>query len=239
MTRNVTEVLQDIKDTKVIANTSIEDVPFKMRPGFSVGIIQAKEKLPQLMKELKSLVVPSRLVGLFAKGDTNAVAEFFDDNGSIVVDANSFYKAIADDIETTYGMDRQFADTQYGRLVANLREVCTVLGYSEIPSPTYTDCKCATPTDTLNTVKRLVRGSVKDYPNLTAITDKILAQIVDRNMESRQIAVLVVGSIEHDEKAVLSALFSRTVDYTFPKGYQPNKNSIMKILKQQDEKETE
>jgi hypothetical protein len=238
MTRTVQDIFKDLEFNKKMANTDLENVSYNMRPGFAGAIIQAKAKLADLSTELAKAVIPSRLVGLFAKGDTEQVAKFFNDNGSLVVDANETYKAITNELETTFTSQRLWSDTQYSRLISELRNICTDQGYKDIAPPKQTEEMVPTYQDHLFLIKRLVRGCVGDAVAIKVITDKLIDKIAEQKMESRQIAVLVIGVTSSEEKAALSALFTRSVDYTFSKGYVPNKVNIQKILKQED-KETE
>ena len=233
--RSIQEIFQDIKETKKTANLDIETISYNVRPGFMANIVQAKAKLPDLLKELKGVVVPSRLVGLFAKGDTESVAKFFVENGSLVVDANDMYKFITNSVEETIIGQRLFSDSQYSRLVSELRFICIDQGYKEIPPPAQTEEKVPTYKDTLAVVKRLVRDSVGDGPALKQMVDKLLDTILTNKMDAKQIAVLVTGITSSEEHAAISALFNRSVDYTFSKGYVPNKVNIQKILKQEEE----
>ena len=233
--RSIQEVFQDIKETKKTANIDIENVSYNVRPGFMANIVQAKTKLPDLLKELKDIVVPNRLVGLFAKGETEGVAKFFVENGSLVADANEMYKFITNSVEETIIGQRLFSDTQYSRLVSELRFICIDQGYKEIPPPKQTEEKVPAYKDTLAVVKRLVRDCVGDALAIKRMVDSILDTVLTNKMDAKQIAVLVTGIASSEEHAAISALFSRSVDYTFNKGYVPNKANIQKILKQEEE----
>ena len=233
--RSVQDIFKDLEFNKKMANTDLENVSYNLRPGFAGAIIQAKAKLADLTTELTKAIVPSRLVGLFAKGDTEQVSKFFNDNGSLVVDANTTYKAMTDELETTFTSQRLWSDTQYSRLISELRNICTDQGYKDIAPPKQTEEMVPTYQDHLALIKRLVRGCVGDAVAVKVITDQLINSIVEQKLESKQIAVLVIGVSSSEEKAALSALFTRQIDYTFSKGYVPNKANIQKILKQEEE----
>ena len=251
MSRTIAEVSKDIADTNAIFSQEIEAAPRGQRAAVQMAIIQASERLPKLLDEMKEVIIPGKLIGLFATGDETSlvkVAEFLKENDGIVLDASELYRSITDVIEPSYSKERVFCTTQYGLMINKLSDIGHSLGYREIESPKYNERICPDAACTTAHVKLCLREcKVGDQANVDLLTKQAIDVIVRNKIDAKQIPVMVTGVTLADEKNTIATIFSRTIDYNFPKDFTPTVKNITALFKQQkqqdledtDEKETE
>lgn len=235
--RKVKEVLAELAETTKRAETVLEEVPYKVRAGFAAAVEEAKTRLPALRSELLALTVPSRLAGVFAEGDSEAVvktATFLRSSaaGGIVLDAEKLYREFVDVIEPSFGSDRIFRVTQYGLLMSEYsNKVADLFGPAVgRHRPEYIEETCRGYEETLTHVRRVVRDGVGDELNLRALQVAVLDEVLAGDMDARRIPVLVLGATD-DEKPGLAQLFTKSTTHQFEAGFEPTKDSVLSIFK--------
>jgi hypothetical protein len=246
--RTIKEISNDIEAANDLLTKEVDALPYGVRPALRAQMIQASEKLPQLLDEMKSVVVPSKLVGLFASGDKTSidkVAEFLTANDGVVIDAAQVYRTITDLVEPSYSRDRIFCTTQYSLLVQGITKIAGDLGYLEIESPKFKETICPDTASTLAHIKNCLRECrVGDQANVDILTKTVIDAIVKNEIDSKQIPVMVIGVTSTEERNAIAVLFSRAVDYVFPTKFEPSAQKIVALFKVQkqvdvDEKEEE
>jgi hypothetical protein len=233
--RTLQEISKDLAEATASATMELDAVPYKNRAAAQTVIIQATEKLPKLLEEIKEVVVPNRLVGLFATGDTESTvrtALFLESNGGVVVDASKIYDDIADLIEPSYSKERIFCTTQYSLLIQGVRALASELGYLEVESPPFKETICKTREDTINHVRTTLREcGVGDMANRDMLSKQIIDTIVRDSVDSKQIPVLIVETSSVEERNAIAALFARSVDYKFAPGFVPTAAKVVSLFK--------
>ena len=239
--RTIAEIAQEIAENNKIVAQEIERIPVNNRPAVRISIIQASEKLPKLLLEMRESVIPSKLIGLFADGDedsVNRVKDLLLKNEGVVLDAAQLYRTIADLVEPSYSVDRNFCTTQYGLMIQKISEIAINLGYQEIMPPRFIECICPDSQATLVHIRKILREcKVGDVANVDLLTNSIVDAIVRDEIDSKQIPVIVVGTSCQEEKNAISVLFSRTIDYTFPKDFIPTIQNITSLFKPQKQRD--
>jgi hypothetical protein len=238
MSRTITEISEDISATNKVLHQEIEAVSYGQRPAVQISMTQAAERLPRLLEEIKDAVIPGRLVGLFATGDETAlvkVAEFLKANEGIVLDASQMYRTIVDLVEPSYSRDRTFCSTQYHLMIQKVTEIGQNLGYQEIEAPKFKEAICPTTASTMAHIKRMLRDcKVGDQANTDLLTNTVVDAIVKGEIDSTQIPVMVIGVSSVEERNAIARLFNRSIDHTFPKGFDPTVKNITMLFKQQE-----
>lgn len=230
--RKVEDAIDELRAARVEAAVNLEDVPRQVRPSRSMSKQRAQEAIPGLVAEVVTATVPARLVGVFASGDADAVAAasaFLQENGGIVLDAAKLYRGITEYIEPSYG-DRVFRTTQYVRLTSALREVGDTLGLKLQAMPDYVEKICPTAADTEAHSRNLIRAALGDEVNLQSLRRAIVDAVVERDITSKRVPVLVLNADE-GERAGLSPLFSKVGEYVFEPGFVAEKDAVISIFK--------
>lgn len=234
MIRNIQEIVKEIKNTNAILNQDIENIPYAQRPAVEIAITRAREKLPKLLEEIKQLVIPYRLVGLFATGNENSINEvgqFLAKNEGLVLDANKLYNDITALVEPSYGTEREFCTTQYHLMVQAVSSLAVDFGYLEVEPPKFINQMCPTKDDTLKLIKEVVRDcGAGDQINVDLIKKTIIDWVVRCNIEAKQIPVLIVGVTNPVEKNKIATLFCRTIDYNFEANFTVNAKTITALF---------
>jgi hypothetical protein len=243
MIRSTQEIIKEIQNTNAILHQEIESIPYAQRPAVQISMTRAAEKLPVLLDEIKSIVIPYRLVGLFAGGATTAIEEvaaLLNKNEGLVLDANKLYNDITNTAEASYGCDREFSTTQYNLIVQGISNIAIDLGYLEIIPPKFVNKMCRTWLDTFNLVKDTIREfGVGDQLNVDLFKKQIIDWIVRCQIEAKQIPVLVTGVSEQAEKNQIATLFCRTIDYTFETTFVVNAKNITALFSKKQVDKTE
>jgi hypothetical protein len=249
--RTIAEVSKDIAEVTEVVSQELEGVPYGIRPAVQMQIIQASEKLPKLLQEMKEIVIPSKLVGLFASGDKTSIdktASFLTEanpdtgktNGGILLDAAQLYRSVTDLVEPSYSRDRIFCTTQYSLMIQKITHIATDLGYLEIESPKFRETICPDTATTLSHIRNLLREcKVGDQANIDLLTKTVIDGIVRDGIDSKQIPVIVVGVGSVDERNAIATLFSRSTDYVFPVGFTPTVPKIVALFKAQKQADVE
>ena len=237
MGRTIEQISKDIAETTKVVSQEIEAIHYSQRPAVQMAMIQASERLPKLLDEMKSVVIPNRLVGLFASGDETSigkVAEFLSSNSGVVLDAAQLYRTITDLVEPSYSRDRTFCTTQYSLMVQKVSEIGTNLGYQEIESPKFKESICPDTKSTMAHIRSMLRDcKVGDQANVDLLTKTIIDIIVKNKIDSKQIPVMIIGTSSKEEQNAISTLFNRTFDYKFPKDFTPDVQKIVNLFKAQ------
>jgi hypothetical protein len=250
MSRTIAEVSKDIETTTEIVNYVLEAVPSSQRPAVQTAMIQASERLPKLLDEMKEAVIPSKLIGLFADGDKTSidkVAEFLTrenedgtNNGGIVLDAAQLYRSITDLVEGSYSRDRIFCTTQYSLMIQKISTIAIDLGYREIESPKFKETICPNTAATLAHIRNCLRECrVGDQANIDLLTKALVDAIVRNQIDSKQIPVMIIGVASMEERNAIATLFSRSFDYTFKVGFEPTAQKIVALFKAQKQVDVE
>jgi hypothetical protein len=235
--RTIAEVSKDIENTNQVISQEIEAVPYGQRPAVQIQVIQASEKLPRLLDEMRAIVIPSNLVGLFVSGDKEAMestAKFLNDNEGVVLDAAQLYQSITDLVEPSYSADRLFCTTQYSLMVQKISQIATDLGYMEIESPKFREAVCKDAAATLAHIRSILRECrVGDQANIDLLTKTLVDGIVRNEIDSKQIPVMVTGVGSMEERNAIATLFSRSSDCVLPVGFVPTAAKIVALFKAQ------
>jgi hypothetical protein len=238
-TRTIRDIIKDIQNTNSILRKEIESVPYGQRPALQIAMIQASEKLPRLLSEIKQVVVPTRLVGLFASGDEtsiNKTAAFLVENEGIVLNANKIYQDIASRVEPSYSKDRLFCTTQYSLMVGAISDIGLELGYLEIESPKFKELVCKTFADTVTHIKNTLREcKVGDQANVDLLTNAVVDAIVKEEIDSKQIPVIVTGVTSIEERNAIATIFNKSIDFTFSPDFEPTAEKIVALFKSQSQ----
>jgi hypothetical protein len=233
--RTIEQIGNDIKSTNNILKRELEAVPYGQRPAFQIAFIQATERLPKLLDEMKKVVIPHRLLGLFASGDNDTiknVSKFLINNEGLVIDAAQMYRTIADLVEPSYDKTRNFTTTQYGLMIQGITNIGIELGYAEIEPPKFVEKFCPKPTDTLEHIRTALRNChVGDQANVQLLTKQIVDGIVKNEIDSPQIPVMVIGTASVEERNVVATLFSHSNDYVFPSNFEPTVPKLVSLFK--------
>ena len=247
--RTLTNIAAEVSNNNKILSMEVESVPFGQRPAIHVAKIQASQKLPVLLEEIKSVVIPSRLVGLFATGDLTAINDtinvltFSKDkegktNGGIFLDVAQLYRSIVDLVEPSYGRDRTFSSLQYSIVIRKISEIGINLGYQEINPPKFASQICPDTASTMSHVRKMLRDcKVGDQANLDLLTNKVIDAIVRDKIDSKHIPVIVTEVNSQDEKNAIATLFSRIVDYKFPTGFIATSKTVAQLFREPKEEE--
>ncbi len=227
--------LAELRDARRLADTNMEEVPVKMRPGRLMAKNQAAEALPGLIAAVRAATIPTRLVGLYAAGDPGVIARvgaFMAERHGIVVDAGLMYRHIAEYVEAAFGggRNRTFNTTCFTRMVSCLREQEHLFGIKPERNPDYEEAITPTLTDVVDHVRKLVRAAYGDSRNQLVVSNMILDAVVNGNLTDKRIPVLVVNSTE-DEQGSLSSLFSRARAFEFAPDFDVSEESVASILK--------
>ena len=243
MQRTIKEISEDIETTNELLKREVDAVPYGVRPALRAQIIQASERLPKLLEEMKAVIVPSKVVGLFATGDKTSIdktVEFLTQNGGIVLDAAQIYREITDLVEGSYSKDRTFCTTQFSLLVQGITEVGNDLGYLEIEAPKYKETICPDTAATLAHIRNTLREChVGDQANVDLLTKGLIDAIVRDKIDSKQIPVIVIGVASVEERNTIATLFSRSVDFAFPLKFEPTAAKIVALFKAQKQIDTD
>ena len=238
--RTVKEVIKEIAVLRETASMSVENVPWGQRPAFQMSVIQANQKIPELLKELKGICIPGRLIGLFAYGDKEAIEEtgaFLIDNEGIVLDAEAVYRSVADLVEPSYGPERVFdVAPQMALLVQKISEIGINLGYWQIEAPKFQEAICKDYAATLSHVRNILREcGVGDQANIDILTNEVIDAIVKGVIDSKQIPVLVKGVSSIQEQNAIATMFNKTTTHTFKSNFEPTEKSIVAMFKKEEE----
>jgi hypothetical protein len=237
MSRTLAEVSKDVEAATKVVSQEIEAVHYSQKPAVQMAMIQASERLPQLLEEMKSIVIPSKLVGLFASGDKTSIdktAELLTDNEGIVLDAAQLYRSVTDLVEPSYSRDRTFCSTQFHLMIQKITSIAIDLGYLEIEAPKHRETICPDTAATLAHVRNLLRECrVGDQANIDLLTKTVLDAIVREQIVAQQIPVMVVGVGSVDERNAIATLFNKSVDFTFPVNFNPTVAKIVSLFKEQ------
>jgi hypothetical protein len=227
------ELFDRINTTDKIANTSIESIDARMRPGWEVRIASAKEELELLVKELEHATIPTRLKGIFAGGDGQAVAStalYVEKSGGIVIDARKMYSDIAKNIEPSFGVQREFGTQQYAMLVTELRHLGNELELISNPkAPIMKDVLCPTFNDLVDHIRGSIFTTGESF-NYKYIRKAVLKNVLDRGLYGKTLPVIVLNSTLQD-CAELRPLFSDSINYKFPSNWEPTQGNIVALFR--------
>jgi hypothetical protein len=235
--REVKEIVKEIRETEKTAKLRAEDLPYQSRGGMGIAIRTAQDKLPLLLEELKTTIIPSKLVAVFATGPdaiTNKVADFLEANGGITLDANEMYRAIAKAIEPTYGSSREFNSSQFSVMIREIREIASDLEYDELPAPQFDSSASVICRDEYGTtmhVRMLIRKTIGDEFGRKFFAKKLTEKVIKGAVDGRQIPILVLDTHTAEEKSALTVLFSSATTYNFDSNFTINKPNVVKIFK--------
>ena len=235
MSRSIKEIGEDLKAVKETLSREIESIPMGHRGGWACALVQANERLPILTKEIQNMVVPWRLVALFAFGDSKAISrtsEFLKQNEGVVVDASSLYTKIAERIEPSFDRHRWWGTVQYDIMCQELFKKASQLGYLFVDkAPAISEGACNTFEEVVDKVRQDIRNSGLGDPVMRQIlTEEIVAQVIERGIEADQIPVIVTGVGSTAEKAALSTLFGVTFQRNFSSNFKVNKNNVLSLF---------
>jgi hypothetical protein len=248
--RTIKEISEEIETTNELLKREVDAVPYGVRPALRGQIIQASERLPKLLDEMKAVIIPSKLIGLFATGDKTSIdktAEFLThtdeegkSNGGVVLDAAQMYRTITDLVEPSYSRDRVFCTTQFSLLIQGITEIGNNLGYQEIEAPKHKETTCPDTAATLAHIRNTLRGChVGDQANIDLLTKNAIDAIVRDKIDSKQIPVIVIGVASVEERNAIATLFSRSVDFVFPTKFEPTAAKIVAMFKAQKQVDPE
>jgi hypothetical protein len=233
--KKVDQVLSDYRDAAKAAATNMEEVPVKLRPGRQMAKEQALEQLPSLYKAVTTATIPSRLVGVFASGDAAViakVAEFLSQNGGAVVDAGRFYQTLGEFAGAAMGdgANRCFNTVCFTRMLSSLRGTAHDFGIKLSGNPEYEEADCPTAAEVVTHVRKLTRDAYGDVFTLHGATTAIVDAVVNNNLSSKRIPVLVVNAIDDDREA-LAGLFARSSAFEFQPDFEVTEESVVATFK--------
>jgi hypothetical protein len=234
MSRELKDIIKDIRETEKLACTKEADVPYKNRPGMGIAIRTACERLPTLIEELKATAIPSRLSAVYATGDAAVIAEaaaFLEKNGGIVINANEIYNKICADIEPTYDRSRSFNTTQHNIMLRGIREIAQALEYDNLPAPPYKETLCKNDLETLAHIRKVIRSSIGDEFSKKYLTKALVNAILKLGVDVPRIPILVLDVQSPEEKVNLNTLFTTNIDYKFPPNFIITSKTLSKIYK--------
>jgi hypothetical protein len=231
----ISDIVKQIESCNQTLELEIESIPWGHRPSVHIAKRKAEEKLVELKRDLKDVVIPGSLISVFATGDDQAVAataELLLANGGVVLNGGKMYNDIVGTIEPSYGAERMFCTTQYGLLVKAISEMAQEFEYEEISPPPFREKMCKTRQDTFNHVVSILREcNVGPQLNKDFLTRQTLNDIIKGRIDSKLIPVLVVEPVTGLEGSLLHSLFSKSIDFEFPVGFEPTAKKVTAIFK--------
>lgn len=232
MSRKIEKILSEVIAAKQLINTHEDGVPYVLRAGIGIQIAGAKERLPALLEEIKAATIPSRVVGCFASGDPSKVEEVkasILENRGVCIDASKIYNDIADAIEPSMGEARKFDVTQHNLLVEEMISLANRFNLPFVDPPSYTDAVVATRTDLLNHVRAKI-VSTSPFFVTKAVTEELLAAVVDLGLVDRKFPVLVLNTSSEDRQA-LTPLFAVSGPFSFGTDFEVSKEGITTVFR--------
>jgi hypothetical protein len=205
----------------------------------SSGLIAAKnaaiQECEKLSKKVQGLVnldsAAVFLLGPPAKQQEFAeIAE--DEADAIVIDAQEFYKVVADFVEPHLGKDRSWLFGCNTALLNVLRMLGNQLGLLYFTLPNSSTLAGNVVEDMQATIKGLIRGVNGDDFNAAYLANTVYGRVMQSEYEGDVVMVVVLNADEEEAKGDLAAkLFSgRTLHINVGKK-SPDKNDVIVLAK--------
>ena len=209
------KALQALRNAKHMAGQRVDGYPMASRGGWDTKIQQAKANLPKLTEAVSKTCIPSRLVGCFAAGPgAEQEASKLLAKGVVWLQADMFYKKVAEILWPAIGPEKVFGVGQYCRFREMFDDLVEDLGLDEIFLPDYTQCRVKDIPALVSVVRNLILKA-KGYGVIKAyLTTEIINSICQNNLTAEQIPVIVTGATEEEQK-LLNDLFSTSTKQTF------------------------
>jgi hypothetical protein len=206
MTKNLETIVAEIDKASVTANKNLEDLHPNVRGGWSLAILDAKDKLKVLRGEYKTALFKSA-VAIFPEGEAAKVAEFAllvrDENEGLSVNAHALYERLADALEPTFSEARTWGIAQTHKLHLLLQEVMFELSIAEIPFPsTAQEVVVPTREALVAQVRSMLRDSVGDDLNRLYLEKLIVDEATKIRYTNERTPVLILGASQDEAPAL-------------------------------------
>jgi hypothetical protein len=213
--RTLSDVLADYASADKLSKQDLEAVSQNTRAGFANRIRAAKDALPKLRIEYLTRILKNSAAFFVEGGDKLRVAEFKKHavaNGAFVVDAAAIFETLADKIQRSLGVTRQFSITQTGLLDQELRELVKATGYDEAPKHVAIRDLRVVPTRErlVDYIRELVVSSNGGTPSRVAAQAALLDQTLKAKFTDPRLIVVVENTSSLD-RAALAGLFSKVI----------------------------
>lgn len=207
-------LVQTLRETQERANIDIESISWQTRPSVSMMKRDAEEQLVKLREEY-SRRVRSNSLGMFIFGEPERVAQFTkiagEEAGVLVVNGAEAFESLADQIEPSFGLSREFGATQLGILHNALNNKRKDLGIRAMQMPRLKDLAVSRDrAETTDMVRRMIHDAVGDDFLRIAVDFKINQEAVSREFAESILPVAVTG-ITAEEITALATLFTNSV----------------------------
>lgn len=209
--QTLSEILEQIEQNQVLADTDPLGTPGLARAGFAVAIRQAKDTLTDLKKLYRTQIM-SRAYDVFVFGNRTKATEFgkvAEAEGAVVVDAEELYQTLAQPIEASLGTEREFGPSQVALLIAGLKAVATDLGIINMNAPKLPGLvKMENAAVTLAHVRSMIRAAVGDDLNKLYLGAAITNKALEAKYKASGLVVVVLNAMGPEDARGIAGLFA-------------------------------
>lgn len=229
------QLVKQLADTRKLANTDLEAVHRNVRPSMTMMVNDAKDRLEKLKHEY-SQYLRSNTLGLFLFGDPSRVNKFFEiaaeEAGMNLIQGDTLYQRIADRVEPSLGMSREFGPTQMQMMIQELDDIAKEMGIRRMDKPRLAELS-ATP-DRISLVayiRKLTRAVLDDELLRLFLDRRINEMAIDQQFAGKSFPLCVVG-LDPVEVPGLAAIFTNsfTVDVGTSSDGEVNKDYVLNQL---------
>ena len=230
---NIAPILKQLKEAKRTVDVAREDVPYSVREGWGLKRREALDTIGTLNKQLKQIVVPGHLIGVYFTGPEDVLAALstllltYD---GLQVNANQAYIDIAEELKPTFGSDHTVKLDTFMKLNNLYYGLAKEFELQELPPLQYSEVFVAKFGDLVEYVKTQIRGAVGDELAIKVLTRSLLDGILKRELSGRYIPVMVTQASDADKNA-FSKLFIKTTDLEVKTIEEATKETLMKTVK--------
>jgi hypothetical protein len=226
-------ILTKLKEAKRVVNVAREDVPFALKEGWGIKRREALDTIGTLTKQLKQLVIPGHLVGIYVTGTEDvlgALSTLVINYDGLQINADKLYLDVAEELKPTFGSDHMVKLDTFMKLTQLYYESGRAFEIQELSPLHYSEVECPKNKDLVDYVKTQIRGAVGDELAIRVLTRALLDGILNRELSGRYIPVMITQASDADKNA-LSKLFIKTIDLDLKTIEDATKENLMKTVK--------
>ena len=230
---SIVPILKQLKEAKRIVDVPREDVPYQVKEGWGLKRREALDTIQTLNKQLKHIVIPGHLVGVYVTGLQDAVEALGDlitNYDGIFINANQVYLDIAEELKLAFGSDHNVKLDTFMKLTNLYYGLAKEFELQETPPLNYSEVVVPKFKDLVDYVKIQIRGAVGDSLATNVLTRSILDGILKRELSGRYIPVMVVQASDSDKNA-FNKLFIKTTDLEVKTTEEATKETLMRTVK--------
>ncbi len=225
------QMIANLKEANKILRTEEVDVPYEIRAGFGIQQGSASELVKELTPKLWASVSPSKLFGISASGDQEVIGKVIetvtseDDGLHINVEV---WNGIADQIEPSFGVDREFGVNQYRLMVNEVTNLCKDFDI-EFKPPEFASGHCYNREQTADFVRTAIRAVVGDQLLIQSLKSAILGHVLEK--EVAETVAVVITNLHETEQPATSLIFSRFRNHEFDNKFEVKEESVLSLFK--------